>query len=199
MDLNILKKRFTASRLFGFFLVSAFPFHLWKLIMLIRDYGWMTERAGVESFIGIAALAMLYALAESVLYFLLLLLLGLLIPWKWSADRVFSILGLVALWIPIWDILAQVYRAQDFSNPGFLVQWLFSTGHPLRYSYLLAALVVGAVVLLTAAAIWFVSFKPKLQKGLQEFLERLAILSALYLLLDIAALVILIFRLAGSS
>jgi hypothetical protein len=197
MNTGILKQRFKLPQLLNFFLVCAFPFHLWVIIQLIRDSGWIIERSGTGSFIGLASLTMVYALVESVLLFLLLLILGLLIPWKWPAKKVFALSGFIALWLPIWDILFQVYRATDLDTPGFLVNWLFSTGHPLRYAYILAGSLVLAVIALTAASIWLVSFNKKVLGGMQNLLERIATLSALYLVLDVISVVVVLTRTIG--
>ena len=197
MSVQTLKQRFTPQRLLNFFMICAFPFHLWALIMLIRDSGWIIERSGIDSFTGVASLSMIYALVESLLYFVLLLILGLLIPWKWDSKRAFAILGFIALWVPLWDIASQAYRATAMANPGFLVGWLISTQHPLRYGYPLFALIVLAVIALTALGIWLISFNPKFQQGTVNFLERIAILSALYLVLDLISLVIFVLRIIG--
>ena len=197
MNIQNLKQRFTRQNLFSFFMVCAFPFHLWTIIMLIRDSSWITERSGTDSFIGVASLSMIYALVESLLFFLLLLVLSLLIPWNWPAKKVYALLGFIALWIPIWDIAVQVYRAVDLANPDFLARWLISTHHPIRYSYPLFALIVLVVISLTALGIWLSSFKPKFQHGLTNVLERLAVLSALYLVLDLVGVVVLVIRITG--
>jgi hypothetical protein len=197
MNIQTLKQRFSRQQLFSFFLICAFPFHLWKIIMLIRDAGWITERSGTGSIIGVASLSMIYALVESLLFFLLLLILGLVIPWKWNSKRVFAILGFIALWIPIWDMASQAYRAADMANPGFFVSWLFATQHPLRYAYPLLALVGLAVIALTAAGIWLTSFNHKFQQHIRNFLERIAILSALYLVLDLVSVVVVVIRIIG--
>jgi hypothetical protein len=197
MNLTLLKKRFTRSELFNFFLICAFPFHLWAIIMLIRDVGWITQRSGTDSFVSLASLTMVYALVESILFFGLLLILGLLIPWRWQPKRVFAILGFIALWIPIWDMLNQVLRATDMKNPGFMVGWLFSTGHPIRYGYPLLGLIILLVAALTAAGIWLSSFNQKFWQGLGEFLSRVATLSAIYLVLDLAGLIISIIHILG--
>jgi hypothetical protein len=197
MRFNLLKQRFSVSSLVNFFLVCAFPFHLWKIIMLIRDVGWVTERAGTGSFFGLSSLALLYALAESILFFAALLILGLLIPWRWPAKRVYSILGFIALWAPVWDILVQVYRGTIFQHPDFLFAWLFATGHPLRYGYLLLIGFTLIMFAITAGGIWLVSFNQKVQQGIDNFLGRVATLSALYLALDVAAFVILVIRITG--
>jgi hypothetical protein len=197
MDKNTLKQRFAPSHLLNFFLVCAFPFHLWIIIMIIRDSGWIIQRSGTDSFYGVASLAMAYALVESVLFFLLLLILSLLIPWKWSVKRVFTLSGFIALWIPIWDMVTQVYRAIDVENPGFLAGWLISTGHPIRYGYPLFGIIVLAMAGLTAVGIWLTSFNQKFREGVQNLLERIAILSAIYLVLDLAGIVIIVSRFAG--
>lgn len=197
MNLSSFKQRFSPKNLFGLFLISAFPFHLWMIIMLIRDYGWITQRSGVSSFTGVASLAMIYALAESVLFFVILLLLGLLIPWNFSVKRVFTISGFLALWIPLWDMLAQIYRGIDFANPDFFLTWLFNTGHPVRYGYPILILTIFAVIGLTTGLIWLVSFNQKFQDGFAALLERIQVLTVLYLVLDIISFVIAAARIIG--
>jgi hypothetical protein len=165
--------------------------------MLIRDAGWITQRSGTDSLIGVASLSMIYALVESLLFFLLLLILSLLIPWKWDTKRVFAILGFIAIWVPIWDMASQVYRAANLTNPGFLVGWLVSTQHPVRYGYPLLAFIVLAVIALTSGGIWLISFNQKFQQHVTNLLERITILSALYLVLDLVSMVVLAIRITG--
>jgi hypothetical protein len=197
MDFIAFKKRFTFQRLANLFLVSAFPFHLWVIIMLLNDYSWITERSGVDSFVGVASLAMVYAFVESVILFALLLVVSLLLPWKWTGERVFTVLGFVALWTPIWDMLNQVMRHTEINSPAFITMWLFSTGHPVRYGYILLAAVVLVVVTTTAAGIWLTSFNQKFRQWAHSFLDRITLLSALYLVLDVVGLVIIIIRVQG--
>jgi hypothetical protein len=197
MNIQNLKQRFSKQQLFSFFLTCAFPFHLWTLIMLIRDYGWITQRSGTSSFTGVASLAMIYALVESLIFFFLLLILGLLIPWNWPSKRVFTLSGFLALWIPIWDMLSQSYRAANFANPGFFIIWLFGTQHPIRYGYPILILIIILTVGLTAGLIWAISFNQKVRNFFHSLLDRIMVLSVLYLVLDVVAVVIAAVRIIG--
>jgi hypothetical protein len=136
-------------------------------------------------------------LIESFVFFLLIVALGLLLPWRWKGDKVFAQLGFISLWIPLWSGLNQLYRYKDFASPDFFVDWLFSTGHPLRYGAVALGLLIIFIIGSAAVPIYLLGFKHQVEENTKSFLERLAILSTLYIALDVISAVILLIRNIG--
>ena len=94
-------------------------------------------------------------------------------------------------------MLAQVYRGSDFANPNFFLIWLFNTQHPVRYGYPILILVILTVIGLTAGLIWMISYNQKFQDAFLALLERIQLLSVLYLILDLISIVIAAARILG--
>lgn len=194
MVIQSLKQRYSQRKLFSFFVVCAFPFHVWIIIMLILDVGWISQRCGIDCFIGVAALSLIYALVESVILCALLLVLSLLVPWKWSVSKTFTLLGFLAVWIPLWDMLIQGYRAFKLANLGTFVPWVFSAQAPKRYSDPLFTGLALTFFSVMAIIIWQISFNQKFQQTMQLLLDRISTLSAFYLSLDLVGIIVAVIR-----
>lgn len=197
MNWEIFKQRFKKEHLIKVFLLCAFPFHLWTILLILHDVEWIAKRTNLGDVIGVGAYALLYALIESLFFFLLIVALSLIIHWQWKGDKVFAELGYISLWIPIWAGLKQIYRHQDMASPNFLVEWLFSTGHPLRYFTLGTGLLIIVIIGSAAVPIYLIGFKHKVEKYIRSFLERLAVLSTLYIALDVISVFIVLIRNTG--
>jgi hypothetical protein len=194
---EIFKQRFHKDHLLKLFLVCAFPFHLWTIILVLNDVEWIARRSGAWDAIGVGAYALVYALIESAVFFLLIVVLGLILPWGWKGEKVFTQLGFISLWIPIWAGLNQLYRHKNLTSPDFLVEWLFSTGHPYRYGVAVIGLVILIVIGSAAVPIYLIGFNSHAEKNTRNFLERITLLSILYIALDVISVVILLIRNIG--
>lgn len=186
-----VKRLYTGKTLLQLFMVCAFPLHLWTLLMAFRDFGWVALRTDAWDALGLVAYALVIALLESAAVFFVTVLLGLLVPWSWPAEKRAALLGMLVLLISAWSVLAKLYSLYGLPIPASLQQFLVQAGHPLRYVWGFVFLLVAASILLPT--IWIVR-SARLQEGLLSVYERLVTLSSLYLFLDFLGLVVIATR-----
>ncbi len=173
------------------FLTCVFPLHFWALILVFRDISWISARTNAWDAIGVASYAMIFAFTESVLIFLVAALVGFIIPRGWQPDRRIAFLGLLVLITSLWGMISQLLFLWNVSLPAQAIQFLRSSGHPLRFLYAGGLVIVTPTVLLPVYL--FVRSK-KAVALMQNIMERLSLLATLYLVFDLLGLVIVIIR-----
>lgn len=159
--------------------------------MVFRDLSWLTERTNLWDAIGVAAYGMLFAFIESVLLFLVVLLLGLAIPKEWRSDRRITFLALLILITSAWGMMSQLLFLWNISLPPPAIQFLRSSDHPLRVLY------AGSLVIVTSSVLLLVFLFVKLKTSvafMQNIMERISLITMLYLLFDLLGLVIVLIR-----
>lgn len=184
-------KRYSKQGLWALFLVCAFPLHVWTIILAFRDFSWVTERTNSWDAIGVVSYGLLFAFLESVVVFLVAMLLGFLVSGKWKEDRRLVLVGILVFITSIWAIAGYLFFMLNVSIPGAAVTFLAGLAHPLRFLYGLTLLLVLPTVVLPA---YLALRSEKFVKGVQDFFERLSLLTTLYLFLDVVGLVIVIIR-----
>ena len=184
-------QRYSRQKLWSLFLTCAFPFHLWTLILVFRDVSWVTERTNAWDAVGVASYGMLFALVESLLAFLVVVLLGLVTPRYWDDDRRIAFLSLLFLITAVWGMISQLLFIWNIQLPSQTMEFLVRSGHPLRWLYGGSLAIVLATVLLPVY-LFFGSSKFSLL--VQDFTDRLSVLTIFYLLFDLAGLTIVIVR-----
>lgn len=188
---NFIAQKYSAPGLKSLFLTCAFPLHLWALIMIFRDISWVTQRTNLWDAIGVASYGLIFAFVESLITFLVVALLGLLIPNQWYADRRIAFLSLLILITAVWGIIAQLLIIWNISLPASAIQFLRNSGHPLRILYAACLAVVAPTILLPA---YFFVRSNKSVAFMQSLMERLSLLTGLYLFFDLLGLIIVIIR-----
>ena len=184
-------QKFDRSDWFRLFLVCAFPLHLWTILMVFRDVSWVAERTTSWDALGFSGYALFYSLIESALLFGFIALLSLLIPKSWNKILRFSILGLLAFALAGWSIIEQLILIVFWGrlrNLASSLSFLAST------SWSAPLLFAGLVAISVAVPILLLRKHKKLQNAVFSILERLSLLSGLYLFLDVVGIVIIIFR-----
>jgi hypothetical protein len=180
--------------LWSLFLTCAFPLHFWTLILVFRDVSWLTERTNAWDAIGVASYGMIFAFAESVVVFFVVVLLGFLTPRQWEPDRRIAFLGLLILITSIWGLIGQLLFLWNIFLPAQAVQFLRSSSHPLRIIYVVCLMVITPTVLLP---VYTFLRSNKALMFMQNLMERLALLATFYLFFDMLGLIIVIFRNLG--
>jgi len=137
---------------------------------------------------------MIFAFTESVVIFLIIVLLGFLTPKRWQVEKRVAFLSLLILITAIWGMIAQLLFLWNIFLPPPAIQFLRSSSHPLRIMYAVCLIVVTATVLLSAYA--FLRSN-KAVKIMQDLMERLSLLTMFYLFFDLLALMIVIIRNIG--
>jgi hypothetical protein len=171
--------------------MCAFPLHVWTLILAFRDLSWLTERTNAWDAMGVMSYGLILALFESLVVFAVFLLLGLLVPRRWAEDRRIALLSILALVLSLWSIAGQLYFLMGLYPSGQLVGWLAGTSHPLRILYLAVLAVVAPSLLVPAYLIMRSERAPQAVHGL---IERISLLTMVYLFLDAAGLVVVLVR-----
>ena len=187
----VTSKRLSKRGAWLLFTSVAFPIHVWALILIFRDFSWVTERTNSWDAVGVGAYGLSVALVESIFVFLIVFLLGFFISQKWDEKKRITILSLLMLITSIWAILGQLYFLFEVSPPLRWIQVLASGTHPLRNLYTICLIIVALTVFLP---LWALLKSQKFTNTYHEMIERIALLVSLYLVMDIGSLVIVLIR-----
>jgi len=182
---------YTGQKLWHLFLMCAFPLHLWTIILAFRDISWNAERSNMWDAIGTVSYGVIFALAESLIIFLIVVLLGFLISKCWDAEKRITLLSVLVLVDALWSILSQYYFLARLSIPTGMIHFLSTSNHPIRIIY---AFIVPPVILSALLPTYLIL---KSERALQFFLaviDRLTLLMSFYLFFDFIGLVIVLIR-----
>jgi len=134
---------------------------------------------------------MIFAFVESIVIFLVLALLGLILPAQWYSDRRIAFLSLLILLTSVWGMISQLLFVWNVSLPVQAVQFLRSSAHPLRILYAACLIVVIPTILVPVYL--FVKSKKSIA-FMQDLMERLSLLTIFYLFFDFIGLIIVVIR-----
>lgn len=184
-------KRYSKKGLWSLFLISAFPLHIWTLVLALRDFSWVSVRTNSWDAIGVISYGLLFALIESIFVFLLAVLLGFLISKKWDETRRNSLLGMLVLLTSLWAMGSYLFFLMQISVSGKIILYFASLDHPLRLLYVIVLVMVGLTISLP---VYFILHSEKFLQAVQGLFERLSLLTLFYLVFDVVGLIIVIFR-----
>jgi hypothetical protein len=170
--------------------MCSLPLHFWTLILAFRDLSWLIERSNLWDAIGVASYGLIFAFVESVLVFLIALVLGFLISEHWHQQRV-ALLSILVLITALWSMAGQLHALSGMSFPIWFLDFLAQQEHPVRVLYLIGLLLVSLTVL---PPTYLILKSNKALRFVRELIDRLTLLAILYLLFDIVGLVIVIIR-----
>lgn len=185
---------YTRRGLWKLFLAAVFPVHLWAIIIMLADVGWVAERTNAWDAVGYSAYVLGIALVESLALFIAIALLGLLLPRQWSQERKLAVLGGYLLVI----FLAIVVNQLNFFPIDSFTSWtqdqILGGDHPYRYGILILLAAAGGTGAGAILPVWGGYRSEKYVEIFGDIIERIGLLSSLYLFLDLASLVIIIGR-----
>lgn len=183
--------RLSKKELFHLFLVGAFPIHLWSLLMVFNDFSWVIEQKSLWYAFGYLSYSLVVALIESVLYFLVIFLLGLLLPKHWQNQKVVAVLSVLAIIIGLGGMAYQGFYIV-LENPPQFFSWVVA--HMVANQKITAgALGLMGLTSLLLPVYWI----DKSEKTRTTFLilsERLTLLSLVYLSMDMVGIMIVPIR-----
>jgi hypothetical protein len=151
----------------------------------------VSQRTNAWDAVGVGSYGLVFAFIESVLVFLILALLGLLIPGKWRTDKRLALLAVLFLVTASWAIAGQLYFLAGLAIPGPIYLLLAHSSHPLRVIYEMALILVLITVVIPTA---LVIQSERAIRAVRGLVDRLSLLTSIYLLLDFVGLVIIILR-----
>jgi hypothetical protein len=161
------------------------------LILAFQDISWLTERTNLQDAIGVVSYGMFFALIESVVIFLVIVLVGLITPWRWESERRITFLAFLVLILSVWAMISQLLFLWNVSLPESAIEFLRNSDHPLRIMYAVCLMVVTPTVLLPAYSFLRTN---KAVTVMQNLIERLSLLSMFYLVFDLLGVIIIVFR-----
>ncbi|HAV75722.1 MAG TPA: hypothetical protein DCX53_00045 [Anaerolineae bacterium] len=182
---------YTRQGLWSLFLMCAFPLHLWTIILVFQDVSWVAERTNAWDAVGVASYAMVFALVESLLVFLIMTLIGFVTPRRWDVNKRVAFLTLLILILAIWGIASQLLFLWNINLSEQVIQFLARSGHPLWYLYGVSLAVVIPTVFVP---VYIFLRSDKMSIFIYDLADRLLVLSMFYLLFDLAGIIVLIVR-----
>lgn len=176
------------------FLSIAFPIHFWTIILYFRDFEWIADRSSSWDAIGVGAYGVMVALIETSMIFLLLVLIGLLLPK--SLDEVKRVLLLTLLFYCVsgWVMIRKMYAIMCENNQNVIVNLLLSSNHPYRYLLLGITLVITFVFISVIGTTFLTIRNDRFAKFTQMIIDRVIILSMAYIFIDVVGIIIVIIR-----
>jgi hypothetical protein len=186
-----MSQLYTKKGLWSLFLACVFPLQVWTIILSLSDFEWIAKRTNAWDAVGVIAYGLLFALVESILLCLVAALAGLLVSRKWEEARRIAVLSVLVLILSAWAMYEQSHFLWGVHLPSRLMNWVAATGRPVLTMYLLY---IGPVVLSFLAPVLLILRGDRFLKFTQGVFERLSLLSAFYLVLDVAGIAIIIVR-----
>jgi hypothetical protein len=171
--------------------MCAFPLHFWALILIFRDISWVAERTNFWDAIGVASYGLVFTFIESVIYFVVISLLGLTVSTKWQENRRVALMSILALVTALWAIEGQAYFVWGSYLPIQFWRYVAGGAHPLRMLYVVTLVMVLPTIIFP---VYFVLRSDRFLHVVQEFIERLSLLTMFYLFFDLIGLIIIIIR-----
>ncbi|MBI2332302.1 MAG: hypothetical protein HYU84_09130 [Chloroflexi bacterium] len=151
----------------------------------------MTARTNSWDAVGVVSYGLLFTFFESLIVFLAATLLGFLISSKWDEKKRIALMGVIFIVLPLWSILNQTYFLREMEPSEGVIGFYISTGRPLVALYITALMFTGVSFVLPTYALLTSS---KVEKTVLEGFDRLSLLMILYLVFDVAALVVILIR-----
>lgn len=171
--------------------MAAFPTHVWTILLILQDFFWIAKRTNTWDAVGAGAYGLLFAFAESIFVFVSVLLLGFLVPRRWSEIKRIVFLVMLIFIAALWAIGIQVYSTAGFPLPANVFSLLVRSAHPLRILYLSALVMIALTLILP---VYGVLKSEKLVIIMKDLIERLSLLTIFYLLMDLGGLVVILLR-----
>lgn len=187
----IVRSKFSRAETLNLLLVCAFPVHLWAIILLLYDASWYLEHRNLSFFLGVSGYGLGLAIVESLLFFVFIYLLTFLFPKSWKDHTPVAVASTLALTIGFWAILSQAVMLIAYNSPEWF-EWVmlrvYYRQHQLAPIYWIILLVSAGlpVVLLPR---W-----EKAQKFVSALIEKVSLLTMIYLLFDLIGIGAAIFR-----
>jgi hypothetical protein len=159
--------------------------------MFLRDFDWISERTNSWDAVGVGGYALLLALIESLGVFIIFFILSFLVHKTWTPDTRLAIMSALIFVVSLWAVFTQVFFLLGGVLPESIFQFLVNSGHPFRYVY---GTIWAAVIITVAAPVFFLLRSNKLVNGTITVIERIVLLSGLYLFFDFIGIVVVIIR-----
>jgi hypothetical protein len=176
--LAIFRKRVASTQdLVLLFAVSACPVYVWSILSVLREVPAWVLRLNTWDLIGMIAYTQVFALTESIIVFLALLLLGIILPIRLVGDKFVALAGMLVLLSSIWAVLAhynqEIFGAEQIKQLAF---WF-------------------AVYLVSIGALFVLVHRyQSLERLIRSLASRLVVLAFVYVSIGLASVVVVFLR-----
>jgi len=176
--LGIFKSRkFSRGDLSLAFVAIAFPVHVWAIINILDFLPAWLLRLSAWELAGVIGYALVEALLESCILWLVLVALGFVLPRKWLADKFVALSSILVWLLAAWVVLVQFIFGRILQwGPAKMVPGLF------------------LVVISFGLAYWLVQRYERLEGWIKRLVQGLVVLTYLYMVFDLLGLVVVILR-----
>lgn len=174
----VIREGLNRATLWIVFAAAVFPTHLWALIDFLREYPAWIKRMSTGELLGAFSYMMaVFTLPDAIFLFLGILLLALLVPYRFFRQKFATLGSALALITAVWFMIFHLF-------PKWLEQrnWL--------------ALGIWAVsyLIVLAAAYTYIWRSPKVARFVDNFMQRAVGLAGLYLFIDFLCILNVVFR-----
>jgi len=159
------------------FAACAFFIHVWSIFNLLKEVPAWILRLNLWDLVAVIAYTQIYALVESLIVFLMLVFLSLALPLPRNETRFVAQISLVIVLTAAWVVLAH-------SEDEILSTWGIRQFLPWILMYSLSLI----------AALFIVYRSRTLEKLLLTFVERITVLSFIYVFVDLLSVFVVIIR-----
>jgi hypothetical protein len=173
------------------FLLCAFPLHLWALLISFGDISWLSERTNLWDAIGVFSYGLIFAMVETLVAFFVCLCAGFLVSPKWDQGRRVTLLSMLFLMLGLYAMLSQLYFIWNWSFPSVFLNFVASSGHPVRILYLCSLIVTAPLVIILT---YTILHSEKVYRVAVDLMDRLSLLAMIYMMLDVFALIVVVVR-----
>jgi hypothetical protein len=174
----IAKRGMNKATLWIVFAAAVFPTHLWALVDFLREYPAWIKRMDISQLFGSFSYVMgIYALLDGIVLFVGIVLLALILPYRFFRVKFAALGSALALITAVWLMVFQ-----SFPN------WI-----EMRQLLPLGLWAVSYLLLLAVAYIMILR-RPKAEAAVDNFMQRAVPLAALYLVIDFLSIINIIFR-----
>lgn len=169
--LDWLKKRFPPRReILLVFAACLFPIHIWAIVLFLVEVPALIHRASTAELLGVFAYVLVVALVESIVLLCSLVLLCIILPSRFFRDKFVSQGTMYAFITSAW--------AMSIHPQGIIIlEWHLV---PLMISLAIATILIHRI--------------KQLDIRINSFVERLSVLSFIYIIIDIVSVFIVAFR-----
>ncbi len=177
MKTAAVKRGVNRATLWIVFAAAVFPTHFWALVDFLREYPAWIKRMNTSELLGSFSYIMGFALPDAIVLFLGVLVLALIVPYRFFREKFAALGSAVALITAVWFMIFHSFP-----------KWL-----EMRQMVPLA-LWAASYLLVMGVAYFQILRNPKAEALVDSFMQRAAPLAGLYLFIDFLSLINVLIR-----
>ena len=186
MNICLLARLPTRQETFQIFAVIIFTVHVWSILNFLYIVSALIARLTSAEFLGVLSYVLVFALFESIVVLAVLLLLAFVLPRRWLRKKIVARGSLIVIISAIWMI--PVHYSES------IIPLFFNSAFKRGIFWFL---VFGVYAFTVWDLALILDRHPKVLRSFLAFVDRLGVVSWMYLLADFAGLLVIIYRLFG--